>query len=204
MAELPAPHDDHDDAGEPSTVAHASLEQLEAGLAEVARSPSDRGRVELLVVRPSARRRATPSSAELSVEHGLEGDGWASRGSRRTPDGRVHPDMQVALINARLLQLIARDRARWPLAGDQLVVDLDLGVDNLAAGDRLAIGSAVAEVTAQPHTGCRKFAERYGRDALRLVTTARAREGRLRGMYVRVVSPGTVRVGDTVAKVRAA
>jgi MOSC domain-containing protein YiiM len=73
--------------------------------------------------------------------------------------------MQLTIINSRLLALIAQRRGRWPMAGDQLVVDLDLSVENLPPGRRLALGSAIIEVTAQPHTGCDKFAARFGRAA---------------------------------------
>lgn len=154
----------------------------------------------MLVVRPGPGRRRTPHTGALTVARGLEGDDWATRGSPRTRDGGPHPDMQLTLINARLLQLVAGTRTRWPLAGDQLVVDLDLGTANLAPGRRLRVGTATVEVTAEPHTGCVKFAERFGRDALRLVSTAEGRALRLRGIYVRVVAPGTVDVGDTVRK----
>ena len=101
--------------------------------------------------------------AELSTAEGVVGDTWNVRGSGRTADGCAHPDMQLNVINARLSRLVGGDdddvRA---LAGDQLHVDLDISHDNLPAGTQLAIGDAVIEVTEQPHTGCAKFAARFG------------------------------------------
>ena len=91
-------------------------------------------------------------------------------------------------------------RERWPLAGDQLYVDLDLSVENLPAGTRLAVGDAVVEITPEPHTGCAKFSARFGTDALKFVNKPPGRELRLRGVNARVVTPGTVRPGDAISK----
>ena len=110
--------------------------------------------------------------------------------------------MQLNIIGARAVDLMAGDRSRWPLAGDQLVIDLDLSGANLPPGTRLAIGSAVIEVTAQPHTGCGKFVERYGDAAHKLVNSLVGRELNLRGINAKVVQAGTVRVGDRVSKAR--
>jgi MOSC domain-containing protein YiiM len=95
---------------------------------------------------------------------------------------------------------VAGEKARWPLAGDQLYVDLDLSAANLPPGTRLAIGSAVLEVTAQPHTGCGKFVERFGLESMKFVNSPVGRELQLRGINARVVESGTVRVGDVVRK----
>lgn len=154
----------------------------------------------MVVARPAEGERVELEVGELTPEDGLVGDDWRSRGSRRTPDGSAHPDMQIAVVNRRFLALVAGSRDRWRLAGDQLVVDLDLGVDNLAPGRRLAIGSAIVEVTPAPHNGCRKFTERYGADAVRFTASELGRQLRLRGVYVRVVRPGTVRPGDAIVK----
>ena len=175
---------------------HRSFAELQAGWEDIRRAPSDGGVVEMLVARPAQGERHTPSEGRLTVEDGLVGDNWRARGSRRTEDGAAHPDKQLTLINRRLLEHVAGARERWPLAGDQLVVDLDLGEDNLRPTDRLRIGEALVEVTAEPHTGCAKFVARYGRDALRFVSTPEGRRHRLRGVYVRVVRPGIVLIGD--------
>jgi MOSC domain-containing protein YiiM len=127
------------------------------------------------------------------------GDTWGRRASTRTGDGTPHADMQINLMNARAIALIAQERSRWPLAGDQLFVDLDLSLANLPAGSRLEIGSAVLEVTAQPHTGCGKFVERFGADAMKFVNSPVGRELCLRGINARVVQPGVIREGDPIA-----
>ncbi len=80
------------------------------------------------------------------------------------------------------------------------MVDLDLSVDNLPPGTLLALGSAQIEVTAQPHTGCDKFAARFGREAAKWVNSSTGRPLRLRGLNARVVQPGAIRVGDSVRK----
>jgi len=109
-------------------------------------------------------------------------------------------DSQVTLMNSRAVQVIAGHRERWALAGDQLYVDLHLGVDNLRAGDRLRIGPAVLEVTAMAHNGCRKFAARYGNAALAFVNSPEGKQQHLRGIYARVVEPGVIQVGDLIQK----
>ena len=154
----------------------------------------------MIVARPAEGERVELEVGELTCEDGLVGDDWRTRGSSRTPDGSAHPDMQLTLINRRFLALVAGDRDRWRLAGDQLVVDLDLGVDNLVPGQRLAVGSAVVEVTPAPHNGCRKFTGRFGADAVRFTASELGRQLRLRGVHVRVVEPGTVRPGSAVVK----
>ena len=132
---------------------------------------------------------------------GLVGDTWQARGSSHMPDRSSHPDMQLNLINTRLIALLAQDKARWPLAGDQLYVDLDLSEENLPPGTRLAIGAAVVEVTDQPHTGCKKFAARFGTDAVKFVNSPEGKALHLRGVNAKVVQGGTIRTGDAVRKI---
>ena len=179
---------------------HPSLAQLEAGLAEVLRSPRERGRVAAIARRPAVDVREILAEAELDLEKGLLGDGWLGRGSRHTPDRAADAARQVTVMNARLAALVAGgpDPARWALAGDQLYHDLDLGVDNVPPGSRLAIGGAVLEVSEAPHLGCGKFAGRFGREALRFVNSPEGRAHRLRGLNARIVVAGRVRVGDEV------
>ncbi|HEX8067235.1 MAG TPA: hypothetical protein VF520_12020 [Thermoleophilaceae bacterium] len=180
---------------------HVPLDVLEAGIAKVRGSPPDGGRVELIVRRPSEGEREPVDAAELDPVEGLVGDNWRTRGSRATEDGSAHPDLQLTLMNARAAALVAQTRERWPLAGDQLFVDLDLSEANLPAGTRLEIGSAVIEITAIPHTGCGKFVRRFGVDASKLVNSPVGRELNLRGRNARVVTGGPVRTGDPIRKV---
>lgn len=171
-----------------------SLAELESGLAEVRAAPRHRGTVRLIVRRPAEEQRELLEEARLDPHEGLVGDRW-------TPE-RSGPDTAVTLMSARAAALIAGPRARWALAGDQLYVDLDLSYANLPPGTLLSVGDAVIEVTAEPHTGCGKFLRRFGVDAQRLVNSSAGRELNLRGINAKVVTGGTVRSGDPIAKRR--
>ncbi len=176
------------------------MSELEARLDEVIQSPKDHGVLEMIVRRPAVGAREILEEGQLDPADGLVGDTWKLRTSRRTADGTPHPDMQLNLINSRLVALVSQDKSRWHLAGDQLYVDFDLSEANAPAGTRLAIGSAVIEVTAEPHTGCSKFVERFGLDAMKFVNASERKDLHLRGINARVVQPGAVRVGDAVSK----
>ncbi len=184
-----------------SEVKHLTTAELETGLSHIRQSPTDAGELVLIVRRPSIGERETLEKGELDVQVGLVGDNWGTRGSSRTKDGSSHPDMQLTLMNTRMVSLIAQDKENWPLAGDQLYADLDLSEENLPAGTRLEVGTAVIEVTAQPHTGCKKFMVRFGRDALAFVSTPVGKQLRLRGLNAKVVQPGTIRMGDNLKKI---
>jgi MOSC domain-containing protein YiiM len=179
---------------------HLSLEELQEGMSEILLSPEERGTLRAIVIRPDTDVRVSLQQCELSPEGGVHGDNWARGCWMSLPDGRPHPDVQVTLMNARTITLIAQSKARWPLAGDNLLVDLDLSEDNLPPGTRLSIGGALLEITAVPHKGCRKFAARYGVDATRFVNSRDGLRLHLRGIYARTVERGMVAVGDTVAK----
>ena len=179
---------------------YVTTRELEAGLDEVRRSPKDIGVVRMIVRRPEVDAREVLEEGELSVAEGLVGDTWRTRRSSRTADGSAHPEMQLNIMNSRAIALLSREADRWPLAGDQLYVDLDLSGANLPPGTRLGLGSAIIAVTAEPHTGCKKFMARFGIDALRLVSSPEGRELNLRGINAKVVEPGVVRVGDAVRK----
>jgi hypothetical protein len=181
-------------------VKHLSIEELEAGLDEIRRSPADEGVLELIVRRPAVGERETVEKAALDREVGLVGDRWSARASSRSGD-LPDPDTQLNIMNARVLALVAQAKERWPLAGDQLIIDLDLSEANVPAGTRLALGTALIEVTPEPHTGCRKFADRFGRDAAKFVNSRVGAELRLRGVNAKVIQSGTIRVGDLVTKV---
>jgi MOSC domain-containing protein YiiM len=176
---------------------HLDLSTLDAGLPRIKAAPADGGTVELIVRRPVEDEREILTEARLDPALGMVGDRWS------TVDAD-HDDRMLTLMNARLVDLVATSRERWPLAGDQLYVDLDLSTANLPVGTRLGLGSAVAEVTSAPHRGCKKFAARFGLDALRFVNNEEAYALRLRGMYVRVLQGGVVRAGDVIRKLPAA
>ena len=180
---------------------HLTTAELEAGLDSIRSAPKDMGELALIVCRPQDDEREVLEEATLDLSNGLVGDNWKSRGSRRTPDGSAHPDMQLNVMNARVISLIAQEKQNWSLAGDQLYLDLDLSAENLPAGSRLAIGSAVIEVTPPPHTGCHKFVARFGLEAMQFVNSELGRELRLRGLNAKVVTPGTIRVGDVATKI---
>ena len=175
---------------------HLTIEELEAGLGTIRQAPTCEGVLELIVRRPRVGERETVDEARLDVDEGLVGDRWKLRGTNR--------DTQLNIMSARVIALVAHEKERWPLAGDQLFIDLDLSIDNLPPGTHLAIGSAVVEVTAEPHTGCAKFVSRFGLDATQFVNSPLGRELQLRGVNARVVQSGVIRVGDVVKKTRGA
>jgi hypothetical protein len=182
------------------TIKQLSWAELEAGLDHIRESPADEGRLQLIVRRPRIGEREILETGELDIVEGLVGDTWQMRKSLRTTDGSAHPDMQLNIMNARAAALVAQDPNRWALAGDQLFLDLDLRPENLPAGTRLAIGSAVIEITDQPHTGCAKFVERFGVDAMKFVNSTVGRQLNLRGVNAKVVKAGTIHAGDVVRK----
>jgi MOSC domain-containing protein YiiM len=183
-----------------SAVRQMTREELETGLDAIRRSPADEGILRLIVRRPEIDGREVLHSGTLDPAHGLVGDSWAARQSAGAVDGSVDPVTQLTIMNARVIALLARDPARWPLAGDQLFVDLDLSEANLPAGIRLAMGSAIVEVSAEPHTGCAKFVRRFGLDAMKFVNSPTGRTLRLRGLNARVIRAGEITVGDVVRK----
>lgn len=176
----------------------------DAWLAEVHRSPADGGRLDLIVRRPSAEAREVVEQAELDLTVGLVGDNWLARGSRMSIDGTAELDAQLNLMNSRCARLVAGEEERMALTGDQLLVDFDLSRENLPAGTRLRIGTAVIEVTAKPHTGCAKFTRRFGLAAHRWVNGKVGSAERLRGICAKVVVAGTIATGDLIHKVSAA
>jgi MOSC domain-containing protein YiiM len=177
---------------------YVGAEDLEAGLPGILAAPASEGTVELVVRRPAEGEREVLDEGVLDPAEGLVGDDWLDRNARR---GRAaDPATQLTLMSARVIDLVAGSRDRWPLAGDQLYVDLDLSTENLPPGTRLAVGTALLEVTDELHTGCAKFTERFGPAAIRFVNGRAGRPHRLRGMYARVVEAGSVRPGDAISK----
>ncbi len=179
---------------------HLDHDALDAGLSHIRSAPTDRGTVDMVVRRPAEDEREILRVGSLDPEVGLVGDNWFQRPSSATPDNGPHPDKQLNVMSSRVIDLVSGGRDRWHLAGDQLFLDLDLSEANLPPGTRLAMGTAVIEVTDQPHTGCAKFVRRFGAEARRWVNTTEGRALRLRGLCARVVQQGEVRPGDEVVK----
>jgi MOSC domain-containing protein YiiM len=178
---------------------HLSAVELEQGLPDVLASPRDNGRLAAIVVRPAANERLRLMSAALSPENGIEGDRWIRDIDPRSPNGRPDPLGQVSLMNARFLRQIAGEEDAISLAGDNLIVDLDLSEENLPPGSRLAIGdSVVVEINGEPHTGCGKFQKRYGAEARTFMNNERGISLHLRGRFGSIVTGGSIAVGDAV------
>jgi hypothetical protein len=180
---------------------HLSMQELETGLDHIRQSPKDNGILKMIVRRPSVDAREVIHEGELNTVEGLVGDTWKTRGSSHTPDGSANVNSQITVINARCIALLAQDEERWSLAGDQLYIDLDLSDDNIAPGTRIAIGSAIIEVSAQPHSGCKKFSSRFGVEAMKFVNSAEGKRLHLRGINTKVIQSGTIRAGDIVKKI---
>lgn len=178
---------------------HPTLADLESHLDAIRQSPHDQGVLEMIVCRPNVDQRRMLFEAELSVSEGLIGDSWLSRGNYR--GGPANPDCQINIMNSRVASLVAQDRDRWQLAGDQLYVDFDLSDDNLPPGSQIAIGTAILEVTAEPHTGCKKFTSRFGSDATKFVNSVEGKRLHLRGINARVIQSGLIRTGDAITKI---
>jgi hypothetical protein len=173
---------------------------LDAHLDAIRSAPRDESLLELIVLRPTVDERTRVETAMLDPVEGIVGDDWRRRGNRHTSDGAADPEDQLTIMSTRVLAAIEPDRSRWPLAGDQLYLDMDLGAENLPPGTRLVVGDAVVVVSAKPHTGCAKFAARFGADARAWINAPAGRELRMRGINARIERGGLVRVGDVVRK----
>lgn len=180
---------------------HLNTQQLEEGLEYIKQSPKEKGKLEMIVIRPQEGERKILEVGHLRKETGLEGDNWKTRGSRHTSDGSAEPDKQINIMNARAIEWIAQDRERWPLAGDQLYVDFDLSTENLPIGSQITIGSAILEITPPPHNGCKKFVQRFGLDAMKFVNSPIGKNLHLRGVNAKVIQAGQIKSGDEIIKV---
>jgi len=184
-----------------SSIKHLTTAELEAGLEHIRQSPKDDGTLDMIVCRPEIDSRKVLDFAALDIDRGMIGDSWKRRGSSKTADGGPHPEMQITIMNSRVVALVAQEKERWPLAGDQLFIEMDLSKANLPAGSRIAIGSAILEVTEPPHLGCHKFVARFGAEAMKFVNSPLGRELCMRGIHARVVQNGTVCTGDIARKI---
>jgi hypothetical protein len=176
---------------------HRTIAELEAMTSSILAAPKDAGPVEMIVRRPAEGEREVIESAVLDPESGLIGDNWVQRVDA---DGEPHLSAQLTLMNARVTEAVAITRDRWPLAGDQVYVDLDISVENLPPGTRLNLGDAVIEISDTPHTGCAKFSGRFGKEALRFANVGVGKENRFRGVNTFIVQGGAFSVGDKVRK----
>ncbi len=170
-------------------------------MASVLGAPKDEGVVRLVVRRPGRGQREILTEAQLDTERGLVGDDWINRPgmNRETPS----PYAQVTVMNARAAELVSGEAEpeAWAQCGDQLYIDLDISEANMPAGTRIAVGGAILEVQAEPHTGCVQFRSWWGPEALRHISTEEGRSLRMRGANTRVVQSGPVRPGDSARKV---
>lgn len=183
-------------------MAHLSTDQLEQRVAALPAAPTDSGAVSMLLIRPETNAREVVSSIHVVPGQGIVGDNYIARGNSKTDDGKAHPEAQICVMNAKVLDVMADgDSSRYELAGDQILADFDLSTDNLPAGTRFSIGSATFEVANKPHNGCAKFAERFGMDASRFANSDKVQ--RYRGINVMVVTEGDVNVGDVITKIEA-
>jgi hypothetical protein len=183
------------------TFQHASIDELEQKLSEVLASPADSGKLTTIFVRPAPNTRRALDSAALTTEGGIDGDRWAHDSFYRRKDGRSDPRCQVSMMNDRFLRQVAGDENEMCLAGDNLIVDFDLSEANLPTGSQISIGrEVVLEISDLKHTGCSKFARRYGTDAKIFANNTQGTALHLRGRYGRIIRGGTIRVGDEVSK----
>lgn len=179
---------------------HVPRESLDPHLPTLRALPSEQGTLEHIVVRPAVGERELPETAELTHEDGLVGDRWRAS-AHVHQDGSVSRENQLTIASTRLLELIAEPE-RWPLSGDNLLVDMGLDMESLPVGSRLAIGeTVVVQISKVPHTGCAKFSARFGSDALKFINSPEGRELRLRGVNAHVVVPGSISTGDPVRRV---
>lgn len=180
---------------------HFTLEHLQTQLKKIQASPKDSGSVLLIVRRPVTEEREIITQGRLIPSAGLEGDNWRERGSSSMPDGSANPEAEVTLMNTRVIQALTEDETRWALAGDQFFVDFELSEENIPAGSRLMLGSAILEVSSLPHNGCKKFSARFGVDALKFISMAENKPLRMRGINAKIIQAGEVKQGDLIRKV---
>jgi len=172
---------------------HLDRQALEAGIA-VLHAPRDEGSVELLVARGPAGERQLATEVLLTAQGGMPGDRWASQ-------SKYGPEFQLATARADYARLIANGQP-LELHGDNLYLQLDLSSENLPIHSLLRAGDALLQVTPVAHNGCKKWVQRFGLCPMQLNLDPAYRHLHLRGIYLRVVSDGRVRVGDRIQVVQ--
>lgn len=182
----------HDFAPLGDPARHLDADTLEAAWNALPAPPTDAGTVAHLVARGTEGRQE-PTTARLQVDQPFPGDKWKPR-KKGTLD-------QITLMRADVGRLIANGQS-LALFGDNLIVDLDLSTANLPAGTQLRVGTALLEITPEPHTGCHQYKQRFGGPALALTARKELRDVHLRGVHARVLEDGDVSLGDPVAVVR--
>ena len=176
---------------------HLTMHELLDKFSRLLESPSDNGIIDLIVARPSKDERKVLTTAELTCENGLVGDSWKNRNKK------PNPKTQITLMNSSFIEMIAGGKENWPLAGDQLYVNLDISKMNLPPGQKVAIGpdnNVILEITDIAHNGCSKFSARFGSDTLRFINAPERKDFRLRGVYAKVIKPGSIKISDPIKK----
>ena len=181
-------------------VNHVSFAECEQALDHINRAPLDEAEIDCLCARPDFGTRAFPDKLILTVDHGILGERWTHSPWLTLPNGDPDPRIQVSILSKRVMDLCWRDRERVIHPGDPFVVDMNLGEANMPVGTRLAIGTAIVEVSDKFNTACVKWRDRYGQDSLHWMNLARNRPYRLRGILCRIVQDGEVKLGDRLAK----
>lgn len=177
-----------------------SRAELDAALDHVAAAPKDGAAVEQLCLRPARNQREFVESLSLSKAQGIAGDRWEAEPWLKTEQGAPHPDIQVCILQKRVLDLVWRDRETVPHPGDTFIVDMDLSAQNLPAGTLLQVGEVVLRVGETPNDACAKWKVRYGTAAYDWVRDHVAEGLRLRGILCSIERDGVIRNGDRVTK----
>ena len=167
-----------------------TCDELERLWSEADQLPQDTGTVNLICARKGDGVHDVLEVGTLSTEAGLVGDRWA--------DGKRKPGYQVTLMMTRVAEMICTDEQPLHMPGDNFLVDFDLSEARVPAGTRIRLGAALLEVSSDPHTGCKKFNERFGKEALHWINEESGRLRHLRGINCRVIEGGEVRPGDTI------
>lgn len=176
-------------------LSYADLTALEANIAA---SPKNNAPISQLCFRPTFGQRVFADHLELCPKRGVIGDRWAELGWLKRADGSPDPRVQIALINQRLLTAIWGGGTEPPHPADTIATDLDISQDNLPAGRRLRIGTALIEISDVPNDGCVKWKARYGSDAYIWAREEKYLHLRRRGAFARVIEAGTIKLSDTV------